>query len=125
MSSITRDKSGAWRARFRDPNGRQKSRNFPRRRGAELFLTSIDHAKATSAYVDPTLGKITFGAWVKKWRAGVVDLRPSTLARDDGYVERYLLPTFEELRLVDIDHATIRAWVLTSAVWSGRDPLSP
>jgi len=46
-----------------------------------------------------------------EWRGGVVDLRPSTLARDDGYIARYLLPVFERRRLADIDHADVQAWV--------------
>jgi integrase len=111
MGTIDRDMSGAWRARYRDPSGKQRSRNFPRRRDAEQFLTSVDHSKAINAYVDPALGRITLGSWVKDWRKGVVDLRPSTLARDDGYIDRYLLPTFERRRLADIDHADVRAWV--------------
>ena len=40
MGTINRDMSGAWRARYRDPSGKQRSRNFPRRRDAEQFLTS-------------------------------------------------------------------------------------
>ena len=111
MSSITRDKSGAWRARYRDPQGNQRSRNFSRRRDAELFLTGTEHSKATGAYVDPVLGKITFRAWSKEWRAGIVDLRPSTLARDDGYLKRYLVPPFGDRQLAEIDHAMVRAWV--------------
>lgn len=48
---------------------------------------------------------------MKEWRAGVVGLRPSTIARDDGYVERYLLPWFENHRLEEIDHAAVRVWI--------------
>ncbi len=43
MSTITKDKSGTWRAPYRDPEGKQRSKNFKRRRGAELFLTSVEH----------------------------------------------------------------------------------
>jgi integrase len=148
VSSITRDRSGAWRARYRDPEGKQRSRNFSRRRDAELFLTSTEHAKASGSYVDPVLGKITFDTWAKEWRAGIVDLRPSTLARDDGYLKRYLQPTFGEKRLAEIDHAMVRAWVagltarglapstvvlagllmrkiMATAVAAGRIPASP
>jgi integrase len=148
VSSITRDRSGAWRARYRDPEGKQRSRNFSRRRDAELFLTSTEHAKASGSYVDPVLGKITFDTWAKEWRAGIVDLRPSTLARDDGYLKRYLQPTFGEKRLAEIDHAVVRAWVagliarglapstvvlagllmrkiMATAVTAGRIPASP
>jgi integrase len=80
-------------------------------------LTALDSSKLTGSYVDPAAGKIRFDAWVKAWRAGVVDLRPSTLARDDGYVDRYLLKTFGAMRLSDIDHTAVRAWV---AELSGR-----
>ncbi len=59
--------------------------------------------------------------WVPKWRAGIVDLRPSTLARDDGYVERYILPTFGKRRLTEIDHAMVTAWI-AEIVTSGPIP---
>jgi integrase len=59
--------------------------------------------------------------WVQMWRAGVVDLRPSTLAREDGYVERYILPTFGTKKLVDIDHAMVVTW-LASMVIAGPVP---
>ncbi len=36
---------------------------FPRRRDAQQFLTSVDHSRATNTYVDPALGRITFGSW--------------------------------------------------------------
>ena len=111
MSSVKRDASGAWRARWRDPSGRSRSRNFGRKVDAERFLTELDSSKLTGAYVDPAAGKITFQDWAKSWRAGIVDLRASTLARDDGYIERYLLPTFGAMRLGDINPAAVRAWV--------------
>jgi integrase len=33
------------------------------------------------------------------------------LTRDDGYVERYILPTFGSRRLSDIDHSAVKSWV--------------
>lgn len=111
MSSVKQDASGTWRARWRDPKGRSRSKNFARKVDAERFLTSVDHSKLSGGYVDPAAGRMLFRAWVAEWRVGVVDLRPSTLARDDGYVDRYLLPEFGDHRLADIDHAAVRAWV--------------
>ena len=111
MSSVRRDVSGAWRARWRDPAGKSHSKNFRTKNEAERHLTGLDASKLTGSYVDPAAGRITFAAWAKTWRAGVVNLRPSTLARDDGYLERYLMPTFGTTRLADIDHAAVRSWV--------------
>jgi len=40
-----------------------------------------------------------------------VDLRPSTLARDLDYLNRYLLPTFGEMELSDITVSHVRTWI--------------
>jgi integrase len=61
--------------------------------------------------VDPRAGQLRFDAWVEQWRETVVDLRASTLARDDGYVARYLLPAFGGARLSDISTMSVRAWI--------------
>ncbi len=111
MGSVSRDVSGTWRARWRDTRGRSRSRNFDRKVDAERFLTSVDHAKLTGSYVDPAAGRVLFRSWVAEWRTCLVDLRPSTKARDDGYVDRYILPAFGDTRLAEIDHATVQAWV--------------
>jgi integrase len=74
-------------------------------------LTTVEGAIQVGQYVDRSAGRITFATWAADWRAGVVDLRPSTLARDDGYVERYILPRFGPRRLGEIATADVRAWV--------------
>lgn len=40
-----------------------------------------------------------------------MNLRPSTLARDDGYTERYLLPTFGRRQVAQITNMHVRAWI--------------
>ena len=44
-----------WRARYRDPAGRERSKSFTRKLDAERFLVSIEDAKLRGAYVDPPL----------------------------------------------------------------------
>jgi integrase len=100
-----------YRVRWRSPDGRSRSQTFDKKVDADRHLTSVQHSKLVGSYVDPGAGRMTVEAWVPIWRAGVVDLRLSTLARDDGYVERYILPTFGSRRLSDIDHSAVKAWV--------------
>jgi hypothetical protein len=38
-------------------------------------------------------------------------LRPSTRARDLGYLEPYILPHFGDMRLGSIDHMAVREWI--------------
>ena len=100
-----------YRVRWRSPDGRSRSQTFDKKVDADRHLTSVQHSKLDGSYVDPGKGRMTLAEWVPIWRAGIVDLRLSTLARDDGYVERYILPTFGPKRLVEIDHPAVTAWV--------------
>jgi hypothetical protein len=47
-----------WRARYRDPSGRERSKSFARKVDAERFLVAIEDAKLRGAYVDPAAGKV-------------------------------------------------------------------
>lgn len=110
MSSIDRVPKG-WRARYRTPDNKSRSKTFARKIDADRFLTSIEHSKLSGAYVDPSLVKRTFGDWWEACNASTVDLRASTRERDDGYGRRYLLPTFGTMQLSRIDHLKVRTWV--------------
>src|SRR4051794_32244191 len=53
MASIARRPDGRWRARYRDPSGRERAKHFRRKVDAERFLTTVESAKLKGAYVDP------------------------------------------------------------------------
>lgn len=110
MSSISKVPTG-WRARYRTPDNKSRSKTFARKVDAERFLTGIEHSKLSGAYVDPSLGKRTFGDWWEACNASTVDLRISTRERDEGYGRRYLLPTFGTMQLSRINHLKVRTWV--------------
>ena len=46
-----------YRARYRDPSGRERKRSFNRKTDAQRFLVSIEDAKLRGAYVDPGQGQ--------------------------------------------------------------------
>ena len=70
-----------YRARYRDPAGREHSKTFTRRVDAERFVIEVEHAKSRGTWVDPTLGRITFAAWLDQWWATTTNLRESTRRR--------------------------------------------
>jgi hypothetical protein len=41
MASVKRRPDGTWRARYRDPSGREHARHFPRRVDAERWLDGV------------------------------------------------------------------------------------
>jgi hypothetical protein len=60
MASITR-RGGAWRARYRDPSGRQRERRFTRKVDAVRWLDEQTAAHVTGTYVDPPAGGSPWG----------------------------------------------------------------
>jgi hypothetical protein len=67
-----------WRARYRDPSGRERSKSFARKVDAEQFLVGIEDTKLRGIYVDPQLGRVLFGEWAERWFRTTADLKPSS-----------------------------------------------
>jgi integrase-like protein len=94
-----------------DADGKVRSRQFPRRVEAERFANSTEVAKSAGSWIDPARGTLTFADWVERWRPTQVNLRASTRARTDGYLDAHILPRFGPLALSKIEHADVRTWV--------------
>jgi len=80
MGNIQRRPNGQWRARYRDPAGRERARHFRRRLDAERWLASVENAKHRGEWIDPALSRITVGEWAERWLKAQVQLKPLTLA---------------------------------------------
>lgn len=69
MPSISRRPGGTWRARYRDPFGKEHARHFRRKLDAQRWLDEVTTSLVTGVYVDPDAGKIPFGEWWQQWAA--------------------------------------------------------
>src|ERR1035437_887510 len=67
MSSIEQLGKDRWRARWRDPGGRQKARTFTQKDFADNYPRNIDAAIQTRTYVDPSLGYVKVKDFAAKW----------------------------------------------------------
>jgi integrase len=102
----------AYVARYRAPNGRERSKQFARRADAERFLAVAEVAKAEGSWVDPARGRMRLRDWVVRFQESERHaLRPSTLARDEVYVRTRILPAFGEVPLARISTEDVQAWV--------------
>jgi integrase len=107
-----RKRSGpAYEAGYRDHAGAQHSRRFPTKRQAQQYLARAEVDLQRGEWTDPRLGRTTLGEWVDEWWATTNNLRPSTKARDAGYIERYILPSFGSIALARLTQLDVRAWV--------------
>lgn len=100
---------GRWRARYRAPDARERSRTFDRKADAERWLIDQQSARQRGAWVDPALGRLTFGKWVEQWESTLVNLRPTTRVLNVGVARNYLRPRFEDAPLARITTSDVKA----------------
>jgi integrase len=110
MAHIEKRAKDRWRARYRAPDGRERSKTFPRKIEAERWLVEQEAAKATGQWVDPRGGRTLYQEWHARWWEGEGG-RASTRARDESYARNHVLPHFGNHRLSAIDYLAIREWV--------------
>ncbi len=111
MGNVAKRRNGRWRARYRDPSGRQRSRDFTRKIDAQRWLASMDVAMGRGEWLDPGLGNITLGEWSQGWLARQSQLKPSTALRYEGLLENQVLPTWRDVRLSELAHSAVADWV--------------
>jgi integrase len=101
----------SYRARYRDPAGRERSKSFRRKADAERWLAEIEHAKGRGTWTDPALGRTRFDDWLASWWATTTNLRPTTRTRDELVLRLYAHPRFGKVPLAAITQVDVRTWV--------------
>ena len=110
MASITKRPDGKWRARYRDPGGREHARHFARKVDAEKWLDGIRGDLVHGVYIDPAAGRRAFGPYADEWQAMQVH-RASTRAQVEGLLRLHLLPAFRDRPLGAVRPSEVQAWV--------------
>jgi integrase len=110
-----------WRARYRDPANRLRTRTFDRKTDAERFLHQIETTKVRGEWVDPRLGKTTCGDYISAWLATKADVARSTKLNIDGRVAKHIRPFFEDMPVNAVRATHARAFV-AELVSSGLSP---
>lgn len=111
-----RDCTGPWQARYRDPSGKQKARNFDKKGGADDFLDEVRTSVRRRTYHDPKRGEITLADWWEKWwpsqeTKGRITTRNRKLAAWNAHIR----PKWGDYRLNGLEYMEIQAW-LTNGV---------
>lgn len=106
-----RERSGKWEARWRDHDGRQRSKLFDRKRDAQRHLALVTADLARGDYVDPARGKVTVAEVADEWLAGCGHLRPSTRAGYGYILNASILPALGRRRVASLRQSDIRAFV--------------
>jgi integrase len=110
-----------WRARYRDPNCRERVKTFDRRVDAERFLVGIEHAKLRSEWTEPRLGKTRFDEYAAEWLTTKADVGPQTLVNVQGRLRKHIVPFFGAMGMAAVRPADVRNFV-AKLVTSGLAP---
>ncbi|MPZ92657.1 MAG: tyrosine-type recombinase/integrase [Actinobacteria bacterium] len=98
----------AWEVRYRDPQRRDRSKTFRTKAEAEAFADAVETDINRGHYLDPRLGKKSFGEWSHEWlQARQQEIKPTTFMSYRGLLEVHLLPAFgrtpvSRIRPIDI-----------------------
>ncbi len=106
------DGQGArWRARYKDATGKEHARRFPTKIAAQRWLDGVTTQQGSGTYTDPKGGRISVASWAARWLDAQSQLKPTTRARYASIVRVHLVPRFGTVRLSDLSHADVSAWV--------------
>ena len=110
-----------WKARYRDPKGRARSKTFDRKYDAEKFLARVDTDIQRDEWLDPQRRRAGFDEWADAWFATTARLSASTRRGYEKTLRLYVRPTFGGRRIASIDWLEVELFV-SSLIERGLSP---
>ena len=101
----------SWQARWRDPAGNDRARNFARRIDAERYLVGVESDKLTGRYADPRLGRMKLEDWIAEWQSTRTSLTAQTRVRDDASIRNHILPNLGGIPIGRLRPVEVARWV--------------
>jgi integrase len=113
VAHVERRKRGGkttWRVRWRDPDGRERSRSFDRAAAANQYAAELEIQMATHAYVDPRAGRMSVRDYGERWRAAQVCREGTAEVQRRALVGR-LYPVLGDRPIGAVRRTEIQGWV--------------
>jgi integrase len=111
MSNIAKRPDGRWRARYRDPAGKEISRHFSRKLDAQRWVDDVTTAVTTGRYVDPARSQILLADWAETWLVTKTNLKASTRRDYESLLHARIRPRWGHVALRDVEHEDIARWI--------------
>ena len=101
---------GGWKATYRGPDGKERSKTCPTKAKAEAWLATEQADQLRGVYIDASAGRVTFGEYASQWMA-VQPWRPST-RETTAAVLRRILPAFGDRPIRSLRTSELQAWAV-------------
>lgn len=105
-----KDTGKRYEVRYRDPDGKERSRTFLRKGEAEVYERKMRSALDHGGWIDPRHATVTFKAYSDQYLGERTDLRPRTEELYRSLLRRHILPTFGTVPLGKITTNAVRIW---------------
>lgn len=99
-----------WRARYVDAQAREHTKAFARKVDAQQWIDGVTTSVGTGTYVDPKRSAVTVATIAQAWME-TPSWAESTRARNRSILEAHVLPRWGTVRLVDVQHEDVQAWI--------------
>lgn len=109
MASIAKRPDGIYRARYRDPAGKEHARHFRRKIDAQAWLDQVTTAVGSGTYVDPAAAKLTVAGWCDEWIKGYATRKPRTVRSARVHIA-HIKAGFPGRRLSTIRPSEVKKW---------------
>jgi hypothetical protein len=94
--------------RLRDPNGHEYCRTFPTKKKAEAFQDSERTDMRRGVWVDQRLASRSFEIVAMEWLISDLGKRSKSLLRDEGIVNKHLLPVIGKKQIGSITRGDVQ-----------------
>ena len=108
MASIRQKSSGRWEARYRDSKGGMHAQSFDTKTSARLWAADKEADLRRGEWIDPRLGRTTFGTWAAEYLGAIVHLRAVTRGDYEGALRAHILPAFADRPVAQIEQVDVR-----------------
>lgn len=116
-------RNGRYRARYRDPLGRQRYETFSRKADAERYLREVQVDIERGRWIDPAGADLALASWAAEFLSLARRLSPSTQETYARDLNRYVLPRFGSYRIGRLPADEIEKW-LNDEIAAGIAPSS-
>ena len=122
MGVRKRPDTGKWQAYWRDPSGRQRSKDFDRKRDAQRHEAEMRRAVENREWIDPRDGKVPVASLWDDYMA-TRSIKPSTRASYEEVWRLLVQPRWGRVSVNKVTTPDVLAWV--NNMEGPRGPVSP
>lgn len=113
-------KSNGYQARWTDPAGKRRAKNFKTKALATRYEVDMQVAVRRGEYSDPQAGKVRLKVVYEDWKRSSTNLKPKTRASYDSLWRCLVEPVWGNRALSGIARPAIKVWVSDARSSTGR-----